>query len=130
MITIKHKGDFKKTLKYLKKLSDGSYYDGLSKFGEEGVKALREATPKRTGKTAESWSYSIERDKNKKTISVVWYNSNLNNGNNIAVLIQYGHATGSGYYVEGVDYINPALRPLFDKIANHIREEVTEDARD
>lgn len=123
MVKFKQTGDFKNTEKYFKKLGKGDYLSGLSKFGELGVKALEAATPRKTGKTASSWIYSIE--KTKKGVSLVWSNTNVNNGANIALLIQYGHGTRNGGYVEGVDYINPALKPLFDKIAKDAWMEVT-----
>lgn len=107
----------------MKKLGDGDYLKGLSRFGELGVKALESATPKDSGLTAASWSYSIE--KTKQGVSLSWNNSNINEGANIAILIQYGHAMPNGGYVQGVDYINPALRPLFDKIAKDAWMEVT-----
>lgn len=107
-------------------LGDGNYFVGLQKFGEAGVKALSEATPKKTGKTSESWSYSI--DKTDNGVGISWSNSNVNDGVNIAMLIQYGHGTASGYYVEGVDYINPALKSIFDKILDGVWEEVTRNA--
>lgn len=99
-----------------------SYKDTLASYGERGVKALAAATPKDTGKTADSWTYSIEEGKG--TVSIVWSNTNVNKGLNIAVLLQYGHGTRNGGYVQGRDYINPALRPLFDEIANKAWEEV------
>ena len=126
MIKFRQKGDFRKTDRFLKKLGNGDYLKGFQRFGEAGVKALQEATPKDTGLTASSWSYSIEKTKNGLGIS--WNNSNINNGVNIAIIIQYGHGTSSGYYVEGVDYINPALKPVFDALAKDAWEEVTRNA--
>lgn len=126
MIKFKQKGDFKKTERHLKRLGEGNYLKGFQRFGEAGVRALREATPKDTGKTAASWSYSI--DKTKNGLAIRWNNSNVNDGVNIAILIQYGHGTSSGYYVEGVDYINPALAPVFDALAKDAWEEVTRSA--
>lgn len=126
MIKFRQKGDFRKTDRFLKKLGNGDYLKGFQRFGEAGVKALQEATPKDTGLTALSWSYSIEKTKNGLGIS--WNNSNINDGVNIAIIIQYGHGTSSGYYVEGVDYINPALKPVFDALAKDAWEEVTRNA--
>lgn len=88
----------------------------LSRFGEDGVRALEQATPKRTGVTSKSWYYTIEDDGN--NLSVIWHNSNVNNYVNIAIILQTGHATKNGGYVQGVDYINPALRPVFDKMSD------------
>lgn len=107
----------------MKKIGRGDYLTGLSRFGEMGVEALEKATPRKTGKTALSWKYSIE--KTKSGLSLVWSNSNVNKGANIAILIQYGHGMPNGTYVDGVDYINPALKPLFEKIAKDAWVEVT-----
>lgn len=123
MIRFKQKGDFKKTDKFLRKLGKRDYLNGLRKFGQAGVVALRTYTPKDTGLTSMSWTYEIYETKNGLAIS--WNNSNTNEWANIAILIQYGHGTSSGYYVEGVDYINPALGPIFDAIAKDAWEEVT-----
>ena len=126
MIKFKQTGDFRRTEKILRKLGNGDYLKGFEKFGEAGVEALRSATPVDTGKTAASWSYSIQ--KTKKGLSIVWSNSNINKGVNVAVLIQYGHATGNGAYIEGVDYINPSLKPVFELIAKEAWEEVKRNA--
>lgn len=126
MIKFKQTGDFRRTEKILRKLGNGDYLKGFEKFGEAGVEALRSATPVDSGKTAASWSYSIQ--KTKKGLSIVWSNSNINDGVNVAVLIQYGHATGSGAYIEGVDYINPSLKPVFELIAKEAWEEVKRNA--
>lgn len=127
VITFKHKGNFDKTSAFLTAVGKGSYLKGLEEYGELGVQLLKQYTPRRTGKTAESWSYSIE--KTKTGISINWNNSNLNKGVNVAMLIQYGHAMPQGYYVEGIDYINPALKPLFDTLGKQLWEEVTKDAK-
>lgn len=127
MIKLKQTGDFKNTEKFFHKIGEGDYLKGLEYFGEAGVKALMEATPKATGRTAASWSYSIE--KNKDGVVLSWNNSNIQNGVNVAAVIQYGHGMPSGYYVEGIDYINPALKPLFDLIGKRIWEEVTDNAK-
>ena len=124
-IYLEVKGDFSKTYKSLKDLSLFSTYKLmgiLEKYGEEGVRALRSTTPKDTGLTADSWSYDIKVEKDLITIS--WNNSNINDGVPIAVLIQYGHGTGTGGYVEGVDYINPAMHPIFKQIADSAWKEV------
>jgi len=122
MISFVHKGNFKNTEKFFDRIMHRSYKDILASYGERGVKALAAATPKDTGKTADSWTYSIEEGKG--TVSIVWSNTNVNKGLNIAVLLQYGHGTRNGGYVQGRDYINPALQPLFDEIANKAWEEV------
>lgn len=123
MISIRSKGDFKNTEKLLKKSIGRNYISVLEKYGRMGVEALRDATPKDTGKTAGSWEYSIEQTGSR--LSVVWSNANLNKGVNVALLIQMGHGTGTGGYVEGIDYINPALAPIFDKLADAAWKEVT-----
>lgn len=110
----------------MKAIGDGDYKNGLNGIGELGVKALEEATPKDTGLTASSWKYSIK--KTKKDIIISWYNTNIQNGVNIAAIIQYGHGTSSGIYIEGIDYINPALEPIFGKMVERCWKEVTRDA--
>lgn len=124
MIHVSHKGDFHKTMGFLnrcKKLR----LENLKQFGEAGVEALRRATPKDTGKTADSWYYEIEKSPDDSTISIHWKNSNVQNYVNIAVILQLGHATGTGGWVDGRDYINPAIQPIFDKIAKGAWKEVT-----
>ena len=123
MISYNLKGDFKKTDTFLRRLLHISIEDKLKKYGEAGVEALRESTPKRTGLTANSWSYKIERKKGSLTIS--WHNSNIQNGVPIAIVLQYGHATRSGRFIQGIDYINPAITPIFEEIANDAWKEVT-----
>lgn len=123
MLVIKHKGSFKNTFSLFKKLQSKRIYNCLDKYGREGVAALAAATPVDTGKTAASWSYEVVEKKD--TISIVWKNSNVVDGVPIAIVIQYGHATPTGGYVQGVDYINPALQPIFDKIAKDVWKEVT-----
>lgn len=122
MIAIRAKGDFSKAEGFLKKLKDYLRTKTLEKYGQMGVDALAEATPKRTGLTAASWFYKIEQTADSATI--IWSNTNRSKGELIAVLIQYGHATKNGGYVQGRDYINPALQPVFDTIANDAWEEV------
>lgn len=117
-------GDFDKSLKWLKRLSEERYLDYLEKYAKLGVEALAEATPKRTGRTAASWTYTIERNA-LGSAQITWRNTNVQDHVNIALIIQYGHGTRNGGYVEGVDYINPALRPIFDKLAQDAWEEVT-----
>lgn len=123
MISIKQRGDFKKTEKFLKKSFGRDYLSILEKYGQQGVSALSAATPVDTGLTVSSWSYEIIQ--NGSSISIVWNNSNVQNGLNIAILLQYGHGTRNGGYVSGRDYINPALRPIFDKMADAAWKEVT-----
>lgn len=122
MINIRQKGDFKNLSSFLEKTKEKLNLGLLDKYGHEGVAALQAATPKDTGKTSESWYYKIERKNG--SVSLTFHNSNQNKGVPIAIILQYGHATGNGGYVEGVDYINPALRPIFDKIAEEAWKEV------
>lgn len=122
-ISFIQRGDFSKTFKFLKKakrISDLSVFD---KYGKAGVEALRSATPVDSGLTANSWYYEVQYTG--QTLSVVWKNSNVNKGVLIAAIIQYGHGTGTGGYVEGLDYINPAMRPVFKSIADDLWKEVT-----
>lgn len=123
MIEFSQKGDFSKLNSFLEKSKNLIKIGDLDKYGREGVQALREATPKDTGLTSESWSYDIIRTKNR--VSIMFTNSNIQNGVPIAVILQYGHGTGWGGYVQGRDYINPAIRPIFDKIADSAWKEVT-----
>jgi hypothetical protein len=122
MIKISHKGNFNNTEKFLKKISTADFMRNLEKYGEMGVQALASATPIDSGLTASSWSYEIEKSSDSYTIH--WVNNNVNNGVNIAIILQYGHGTGTGGYVQGRDYINPALRPIFDEIADSAWKEV------
>ena len=123
MISIRSKGDFSKTLQYFKKLQKVLNSGVLEHYGQMGINALRSATPVESGKTASSWGFTTE---NRGTsIKLIWTNSNVNEGCNIAILIQYGHGTGWGTYVEGTDYINPAMRPIFEEISQLVWKEVT-----
>lgn len=122
MISFKHKGDFSKTRKFLQTSREASNVKNLDKYGREGVAALKAATPRDTGLTSQSWSYEIIRKPG--TTILRFNNSNIQNGVPIAVILQYGHGTRNGGWVEGVDYINPALQPIFDKIAKEAWEEV------
>lgn len=124
IIQFKQKGDFSKTESFLKKLRKLDLDSVLRKYGELGVQALANATPVETGKTAASWDYKIE--KGKGVVTITWTNSNVNNGVPIALLIQYGHGTGTGGYVQGRDYIKPAILPIFDQLADALWKEVTE----
>lgn len=117
--------NFSRTFESLKKLNLFSSYKLISildKYGQEGLKALQTMTPKDTGLTADSWSYEISTDKD--VITLAWKNTNVQNGIPIAVLIQYGHATKNGGYVQGIDYINPAMHPIFKQIAESAWKEV------
>lgn len=123
MIFIKQRGSFSKTEKFLKKSFGRDYRNVLEKYGQQGVSALSAATPLDSGLTAISWSYEIIQ--NDGSISIIWNNSNINKGINIAVILQYGHGTRNGGYVDGIDYINPALKPIFEKMADAAWKEVT-----
>lgn len=122
IIAIEHKGNFKKTEKLIHQILERNYMDSVVKYAEEGVKALSSATPMDTGRTASSWDYEIVMTDG--AIRIVWTNSNVNRGVNIAMILQYGHATKNGGYVEGIDYINPALKPIFEEMADHAWKEV------
>ncbi len=123
MITFKHKGDFKKTERFLSRAKKLKIQSLLKRYGAEGVAALAAGTPVASGTTANSWDYSITRSKWGYTIT--WSNSHVNQGANIAILIQYGHGTGTGGYVPPIDYVNPAMKPIFDRIAEEIWKEVS-----
>lgn len=125
MISFKQTGDFKKTTKYLRRMQHMSLDRFLKQYAQKGVDALASVTPKDTGLTASSWHYDITQTKN--SIKIEWKNSNIVNGVPIAVIIQYGHATRNGGYVRGVDYINPAIKPIFDEISESIRKELAKD---
>ena len=119
MITFRQKGDFSKLNRYFEKLKEGIKIGDLDKYGRAGVNA----TPKDTGQTASSWYYEIKRSNG--SVSIQFKNSNVHEGVPIAVILQYGHGTGTGGWVEGRDYINPAIQPIFDEIANNAWKEVT-----
>lgn len=123
LISFKHRGDFSKTERFLNKIKGREYLNILEKYGQLGVEALSESTPVDSGKTASSWTYEIERSSSSTTIS--WLNTNVNQGVNIAIILQYGHGTGTGGYVVGIDYVNPAMKPVFEKIAEEAWKEVT-----
>ena len=123
MITFSQKGDFSKLTRYLERVKEVIRRGDLDKYGRAGVAALSSATPIDTGLTASSWYYEIEHSNGSAVIS--FHNSNIQNGVPIAIILQYGHGTGTGGWVEGRDYINPAIRPIFDAIANDAWREVT-----
>lgn len=123
VIEMRQSGDFKKSLTFLTHLRTRNIRPILEKYGQKGVEALAEATPKATGKTAASWSYEIKMEKTGAVLS--WNNANIVDGVPIAVILQYGHGTRNGGYVQGVDYINPAMKPVFDAIRDELWKEVT-----
>ena len=123
MITFTQSGDFRKATSYFERLKEAAKIGDLDKIGKQGVAALSAATPVDSGKTASSWYYEIENKNGSATIS--FYNSNINDGVPIAIILQYGHATKNGGWVEGRDYINPSIQPIFDKIAKNAWREVT-----
>lgn len=123
MISFRQKGDFSKLSRYLERAKEIVKIGDLDKYGREGVAALSSATPVETGRTANSWYYEIKRQNG--SVSIEFLNSNINKGVPIAIILQYGHGTGTGGWVQGRDYINPAIQPIFDKIANDAWKEVT-----
>lgn len=123
MLKITVKGDWKKTTNFLERVKNLSRSGVFDKYGRAGVEALRAATPVATGKTASAWSYKVK--KSSGSVIIEWSNNNINKGANIAVLLQYGHGTRNGGYVQGRDYINPAMRSVFDNMANELWREVT-----
>ena len=122
MISFRQKGDFSRLTGYLERVEGSVRLDWLDKYGREGVGALAAATPVDSGRTAASWYYRIERKKG--TVSLTFRNANVQNGVPIAIILQYGHGTGTGGWVQGRDYINPALQPIFDRIAEDAWKEV------
>lgn len=124
MIEFSHKGDFTSTFLFLKRVKKLKL-ENLDQFGQAGVEALRQATPKDSGETANSWYYEIVRDNTDGRVTIQWLNSHVEKNVNIAVILQYGHGTRNGGWVEGRDYINPAIQPIFDKIAEGAWKEVT-----
>ena len=123
MIKFKQKGDFSKLSSFLERAKEVAKIGDLDKYGKKGVEALAAATPVDSGLTASSWYYEIERKNG--SVSIVFKNSNINDGVPIAIILQYGHGTGTGGWVEGRDYINPAIQPIFDEIAEDAWREVT-----
>ena len=123
MISFSQKGDFSKITGFLERAKEPIKLGLLDKYGREGVRALESATPIDSGETAKSWSYEIEHTAG--SASLVFKNENIQNGVPIAIILQYGHGTGTGGWVEGRDYINPAIKPIFDKLAKDAWEEVT-----
>ena len=123
MISFRQKGDFSRLNNYLENLKGVVRLSNLDKYGREGVNALSSATPIDSGLTSDSWYYKINRSK--ESVSIQFCNSNINKGVPIAIILQYGHATNNGGWVEGRDYINPAIQPIFDKLAEEAWKEVT-----
>lgn len=123
MISFRQKGDFSKLNRYLERVKEVARLSILDKYGREGVAALSSATPVDSGETANSWSYEISHSNGSATIT--FNNSHINKGVPIAIILQYGHGTGTGGWVEGRDYINPAIQPIFDKIVDAAWKEVT-----
>lgn len=123
MIKFRQKGDFSKLNHFLERAREAIKIGDLDKYGRAGVAALASATPVESGLTASSWNYEISRKNG--VVAIHFNNSNIQNGVPIAIILQYGHGTGTGGWVEGRDYINPAVRPLFDEIANNAWKEVT-----
>ena len=123
MIRFWHRGDFSKTNKYLRDVKEAARVKILEKYGERGVSALSSATPVDTGLAATSWYYKVSRDGTGSRIEL--FNSDIENGFPVAIMLQYGHGTGTGGWVEGRDYINPAIQPIFDELAEEAWKEVT-----
>lgn len=122
MIRFRHKGDFKNTMSFFERALRVDYAKVLNRYGEEGVKALSAATPVDTGETANKWRYEIQHGRGR--VSIVFHNDHVNDGVNIAIILQYGHGTGTGGYVQGIDYINPAIAPVFNRMADAAWREV------
>lgn len=122
MVRLVSNTKFNKTRAYFKEVNKSEYISELEKYGEMGVNALRNATPVRTGETARSWGYKIVSTA--KSIRLIWYNDNRVDGVPIAIILQYGHATRNGGYVKGIDYINPAIKPVFDLIEESITRKI------
>ena len=123
LITFKHKGDFSNLTRFLERAKEAVHIGDLDKYGRAGVEALASATPVDSGETANSWYYEITNSNG--SAKITFNNSNIQNGVPIAIILQYGHGTGTGGWVEGRDYINPAIQPIFDEIANNAWREVT-----
>lgn len=123
MISFRQRGDFSNLTRFLERVKGAVHQSKLDRFGKEGVAALASATPVDSGLTASSWRYEIKREK--ELVSITFCNSNIHNGVPIAIILQYGHATRNGGWVQGRDYINPAIRPVFDEIAEEAWREVT-----
>jgi len=123
VVEFSSRGSFQRTEEFLKRMSKQDIFAALDTYAQRGVAALRSATPVETGLTAQSWSYEIK--KTLGTYKITWSNSHVENGVLIAIILQYGHGTGTGGYVQGTDYINPAMRPIFDQISADVWKAVT-----
>jgi len=123
MITFTSRGSFDKTESFLKKMMKQDLSSILNKYAQDGVAALSAATPVDSGETARSWTYEVETERG--SVTIIWKNTHLAGGKPLAIMLQYGHGTGTGGYVSGRDYINPAIRPVFDKIAADVWKEVS-----
>jgi hypothetical protein len=123
VISFSTSGSTQKTKSFLQKLSRGDFYQGLDRMAQAGVNALAAATPRDTGLASGGWSYQIVR--NRANLTITWSNSDVENGFPVAIMLQYGYATGTGGYVHGTDYINPAMKPIFDQIEAQVRKAVT-----
>lgn len=123
MISFKANGDFSKATRYLERLKEAARIGILDKYGRAGVAALASATPLDSGLAASSWDYTIEHDRN--SAKITFLNHDIENGFPVAIMLQYGHGTGTGGWVQGRDYINPAIQPIFDKIVEEAWREVT-----
>ena len=123
MISFRHKGDFSKFTRFLERAKETVRIGDLDRYGREGVAALASATPVDSGQTANSWYYEIQQGQG--SVTITFNNSHINAGVPIAIILQYGHGTGTGGWVQGRDYINPAIQPIFDKLANDAWREVT-----
>lgn len=122
-ISLESRGEFQRTEKFLSRMSKSDIFSTLGSAGTRGVRALASATPAESGATAAAWSYEVK--KTGRSYSIIWSNSNVQQGVPIAIILQYGHATGTGGYVAGRNYINPAIKPVFDEIANDVWKAVT-----
>lgn len=123
VIKVTHKGNFKNTERFLNRMSKGDIFNVLNNYGAKGVSALAAATPVDTGLTASSWTYTVEQKRGQH--SIIWENTNVVTGIPVVIWLQFGHGTGTGGYVAGRDFINPAIQPIFDDIANSVWREVT-----
>lgn len=123
-MSLSDSGSFKNTFAFLKKLQDGDIYKDLDRWGREGANALARATPVETGRAASEWDYEIDYKGGSK-VSIWWTNKDIENGVNVVILLQYGHGTGTGGYVQGRDFINPVMQSIFDRIAEDVWRRVT-----
>ena len=123
MLTVDSSGSYEKTEKFLKSAASGDIFSKLDRWGRVGVDALSRATPVDTGLAASSWGYRIESTRD--SYAIHWFNDDVEGGANVALLIQYDHGTGTGGFVPGRDYINPAMKPIFDKMEEEVLKEVS-----